>query len=185
MQESEVAPAPEMLDADGQLAVVAGQLRTGTPPAPVAVRTFLSWFGIQRRAYYKVRAIRAALKKAGLLTVPDFESAYIDAPMTFALPPVSAAGNIPLPPVTGTGSSGASASLSVATPEGVAIPAFLGGATADPTYRIGNLAAANNPPIGVKPGASLQEAVTLLLSHDFSQLPVMQTEYAVKGMVSW
>lgn len=182
---NEANPSPEMPDANGQLAGVAAQLKAGAQPSPVAVRTFLSWFGIQRRGYYKIREIRAALKKANLLTVPDFESAYIDAAMTFALPPVSSGGAAALPPITVSGSAGASVSLSMATVDGVAIPALLGGATADPTYRIGKLAAANNAPIGVKPGASLQEAVTLLLSHDFSQLPVMQSEYSVKGMVSW
>ena len=178
----ESSSSPEMLDADGQLAAVATQLKAGAQPSPVTVRTFLSWFGIQRRGYYKVREIRAALKKAALLTVPDFESAYIDAAMTFALPPVSPGGAKPLPPMSVGGGAGVSVSLSIATADGVAL---LGGATSDPTYRIGKLAAANNTPIGVKPGASLQEAVTLMLSHDFSQLPVMQSEHSLKGMVSW
>jgi CBS domain-containing protein len=179
------ATPPEMLDADGQLAAIATQLKAGTAPSPVTVRTFLSWFHVQRRGYYKVREIRSALKKADLLTVPDFESAYIDAVMTFALPLVAGTGAVSTTPPSVIGSSSVSMNLSVATADGVVIPQLLGGAAADPTYRIGKLAAANNPPIGVKPGASLKEAVTLLLSHDFSQLPVMQSEYVVKGMVSW
>jgi CBS domain-containing protein len=183
--EVEPTSPPVVLDADAQLAAVAAQLNAGTQPSVVTVRTFLSWFGIQRRGYYKVREIRAALRKAGLLTVPDFESAYIDSAMTFALPPVSGTGAVAPPPLTVSGSAAVAVSLSVATADGVAVPALLGGATADPTYRIGKLAAANKPPISVKPGASVQEAVTLLLSHDFSQLPVMQSEYSVKGMVSW
>jgi len=180
-----MSPSPEMPDANGQLGTVAGQLKAGVQPSPVTVRTFLSWFGIQRRGYYKVQEIRTALKKANLVTAPDFESAYIDAAMTFALPPVSLPGTAAPLPITVGGGAGVSMGVSLAAAEGMTIPAMLGGATADPTYRIGKLAAANNPPIGVKPGASLQEAVTLLLSHDFSQLPIMQSEHSVKGMVSW
>ncbi|MBC7876571.1 MAG: CBS domain-containing protein [Anaerolineales bacterium] len=55
----------------------------------------------------------------------------------------------------------------------------------DPTYRIGKLESANNRPISVKPESSLQEIVTKMLAHDFSQLPVMTSERDVKGVVSW
>lgn len=180
------APLPlEMLDAVGQLAAVAAQLQAGTAPSPITVRTFLSWFGIHRRGFYKVREIRSALKNAGLATVPDFESAYIDSAMTFALPPASIGVTATSTQTLNIGVSGVALSGSMGAVEVVANSTFLSGASADPTYRIGKLAAANKPPVGVKPGATLQEAVTLLLSHDFSQLPVMQSEYSVKGMVSW
>jgi hypothetical protein len=56
---------------------------------------------------------------------------------------------------------------------------------ADPTYRINRLAAANKPPLSVKPDAPLREATTLMLANDYSQLPVMTTEREVKGVVSW
>jgi CBS domain-containing protein len=55
----------------------------------------------------------------------------------------------------------------------------------DPTYRISKLAAAGNKPISVAPDQSLQVATTLMLTHDFSQLPVMTSEYDVKGIVTW
>ena len=54
-----------------------------------------------------------------------------------------------------------------------------------PTYRIGKLAAANRQTQSVTPDASLSEAVTLMLLHDFSQLPVMQGDRQVKGVISW
>lgn len=41
------------------------------------------------------------------------------------------------------------------------------------------------PEQSVKPNSTLREAVTLMLTHDFSQLPVMQSERDVKGVVSW
>ncbi len=55
----------------------------------------------------------------------------------------------------------------------------------DPTYRISKLAAASNKPVSVAPDQSLQMATTLMLTHDFSQLPVMTSDYDVKGIITW
>ena len=55
----------------------------------------------------------------------------------------------------------------------------------DPTYRISKLAAANRKPVVVTPNDTLQKVVTLMLTYDFSQLPVMTSERDVKGMASW
>ena len=54
-----------------------------------------------------------------------------------------------------------------------------------PTYCIGKLAAAGNKPVSVAPDQSLQVATTLMLAHDFSQLPVMTSDYDVKGVITW
>ena len=55
----------------------------------------------------------------------------------------------------------------------------------DPTYRIGRLQSANKPPVSVKPDAELQQAVTLMMTNDYSQLPVMTGTRDVEGIVSW
>ncbi|MDT9580599.1 CBS domain-containing protein [Stenotrophomonas indicatrix] len=55
----------------------------------------------------------------------------------------------------------------------------------DPTFRLGRLEAANKPVISVAPNDSLAKAVTLMLTYDFSQLPVMVGARDVKGTVSW
>lgn len=55
----------------------------------------------------------------------------------------------------------------------------------DPTYRIGKLPSANNPPVSVTADSSIQQAITLMLMNDFSQLPVMEGERTVKGVISW
>ncbi len=52
-------------------------------------------------------------------------------------------------------------------------------------YRIDGLESANRKPVSVKPDSQLFEATTLMLTNDFSQLPVMTTERDVKGTVSW
>lgn len=177
-------------DAYSRLRSIAEQLRSnGDAPERVTVRSLLRWFGVYRRGYYKVRRIRKALADVGLRTKPDFESAWIDSEVTFtlaqapadenaeAVPPLVEAVEVIAPPDT----------LPVTTPTDLApsTVTLLGGSIADPTYRIGKLAAANRPPLTVGPEASLQEAVTLMLSHDYSQLPVMQGERSVKGVISW
>jgi hypothetical protein len=55
----------------------------------------------------------------------------------------------------------------------------------DATVRIGQLESARAAPISVKPDTSLREAVTLMMAHDYSQLPIMTTARDVKGLISW
>jgi len=180
---SDVIGSIPAIDPNKQLAEIEAQLKAGGSPPSVSIRTFLGWFGTYRRGYYKVRSIREALARFGLKTVPDFESAYIDAAMSFAIasaPDSTGIASLPFEP-----GGSATADGSIAAAEAHATDSLIGGATADPTYRIGKLAAANNSPVGVKPGSTLAEAVTLMLSHDFSQIPVMQSSHTVKGVVTW
>ena len=55
----------------------------------------------------------------------------------------------------------------------------------DPTYRIGALESANRKPVSVKPDHPLSKATTVMLSQEFSQVPVMTNGRDVKGVVSW
>jgi predicted transcriptional regulator len=57
--------------------------------------------------------------------------------------------------------------------------------TSDPTFRIGRLPAANKPLVTVNQNDELSRAVTLMMQYDFSQLPVMQGEREVKGVITW
>ena len=58
-------------------------------------------------------------------------------------------------------------------------------ADASTIYRIDGLESANRKPVSIKPDSDLTEATTVMLTNDFSQLPVMTTERDVKGAVSW
>ena len=60
-----------------------------------------------------------------------------------------------------------------------------GNASLDPTFRLGRLGAANKEVVSVKPNESLDKAITLMLTNDFSQLPVMTGNREVKGIVNW
>ncbi|RPH75955.1 MAG: CBS domain-containing protein [Nitrospiraceae bacterium] len=146
-----------MSQSDEKLEAIRAQLKKGVAPQKETVRSFLLWFGAERRGYRVVRQIRYRLKKFGLATSPDFEYSYIDGYIGFVHAP--------------------SEEDSKATEVGTT--------AADPTYRLARLESANKPPVSVKPDATLEQAITLMLTSDFSQLPVMTTLRDVKGVVSW
>lgn len=146
-----------MTVSEEKLAAIAAQLKKGVSPSRETVRTFLLWFGAERRGYNVIRNVRSSLKRHGLSTWPDFEYTWLDGTIAFA----------------------------VAPPEGSPVTAPSGTAATDPTFRIGRLDAANKAPVSVKPDATLQQAVTIMLTNDFSQLPVMTGPRDLKGIVSW
>jgi len=109
-----------------KLAEIAKQIKKGVKPKRVSARTFIGWFGAQRRTPTNVWWIRAGLKKYNLITKPDFESVYIDSLISLQL-----ASQEP-------------------SKDGQPLVTDL---NVDPTYRIGKLASANRPPVSVKPDA--------------------------------
>lgn len=145
---------------DCKLKEIATELDNGKEPDRITTRTFIGWFGAKRRRENAVAAIRAALSKHRLVTVPDFQQAYIDEEISFErLSPAEGE--------TDTESLGAASTGN------------------DPTQRINKLEAANKEPTQINPDSPLRNAVTLMMAHKYSQLPVMTTPYEVKGMISW
>lgn len=142
-----------------KLGEIAEQIKKGIKPQSVTARTFIGWFGAQRRSSWNVIYIRNLLKENQLVTDPDFEYAYIDSYISF---------------------------LSAPKKKHVqAQQEILRDVYTDPTYRIGKLASANRPPVGVRPDDSIAKAITLMNLHDYSQLPVMTSEREVKGIITW
>ena len=129
----------------------------GAAPSPeqLTVREFLSWFGYARRGRNKVSRIRHVLAELDLWTVPDFEVTWVDARISIELDPEAV--------------------------EGITASE----AQIDPTVRIGAIEAANRRPTVVSPNSPLSVATTLMQTNDFSQLPVMQNERDVNGIISW
>ncbi len=62
---------------------------------------------------------------------------------------------------------------------------LVGGEIPDPTIRIGTLPSAVRLPVTVNRDTSVREAVTQMLLRDYSQLPVVQGERTILGVVSW
>lgn len=131
----------------------------------ITVRTLLAWFGAERRLPATIALVRDAFDKMQIASEPDFEFAYLDAPIKFVR-------------LDGSDSS-------VEAPNNEPSALIVTEPWVDPTYRIGKLPAANNRPQSVNPEAALSEAITQMLSFDFSQIPVMTSERVVKGVVTW
>jgi predicted transcriptional regulator len=169
----------EVSESEGpeRLKQVAQRTREGNNET-ATIREILSWFGAYRRGYWIVEEVRAALKKVGLITVPDFEAGYIDGEVQFKL----AAPPEPLHPQQNSTESVevASPAEESPTPGTESAPVY-----SDPTYRISRFTATNRPVIFVAPDAKLEQAVTLMLLNDFSQLPVMTSDREVKGVITW
>jgi len=145
------------------------------------VRALLSWFGAERRGYWKIREIRKALNKVKLKTEPDFDETWIDAQIAFV------------------SKTKADKTLSSCEVSSESEPdSEKGQETSDLTpvskksaddatnrIKIGMLAAANRPPLCVSPDTTVSEAITLMLQHDYSQLPITTNVRDVKGIFSW
>ncbi len=145
-----------MTPLDDKLKAISDQLKKGVAPQRETVRTLLRWFGSERRGVYVIWGIRNQLKKYGIATSPDFESEYIDGYISFVL----------APPGKDLDKTDLTASI-------------------DPSYRLGRLDAANRPPVSVKPDTTVQQVITIMMTRDFSQIPVMTTDREVKGVISW
>src|SRR5260370_309684 len=166
----------QMKNIPEELREIAERVQKGSKPR-ASVRTVLKWFEAERRGLRIVRQIRRALKRVKLTTVPDLEGAYIDSQVTF----ISKEEGEKKAQKSGTTVDDKSAAAVESMATGTAnspIPL-------DPTYRIGRLESANKPVISVKPDETVQRAATLMLNHNFPQLPVMVNERDVKGIVTW
>lgn len=173
-----------------RLLEISEQVKRGEKPSPERVRTFLSWFGVERRGPNVSYDIQQMLKNLGLKTNPNFIHTYIDSEIEFIPFQKTEDGDIQTntkeTPISieiddnNTGYMPPTETISVISENILSEVEFT-----DPTYRIGKLESANNRPISVKPEGSLQEIVTKMLANDFSQLPVMTSERDVKGVVSW
>jgi CBS domain-containing protein len=163
-----------------QLKEIADQVAQGNQRNE-SVRTLLSWFGAERRGYWKVREIRKALSKVKLTTEPDFEGAWIDATVAF----------LPKPKVGKTPTSSAAPAMAEGASQKAQKVADSppaprkSGDDAISRIKIGMLAAANRPPLCISPDAKISEAITLMLQHDYSQLPVTTSVRDLKGIISW
>ncbi len=161
-----------------KLKEVKTKLDRGENIDPISVRKFLSWFwNSQRRGWYVVKTIREALADQQLETFPDFNSAYIDSLIEFRKLPVPS-------------KKEAAKKIEESAehqPENIAEKNSDELLNLDePTYRISRLEAANKDLIFVTPDSELSETITLMMTYDFSQLPVMQNpKRNLKGVISW
>jgi hypothetical protein len=153
-----------------RLEQIKSSLQKGEIVQSVTVREFIPWFNAERRSSLVRWQIRQHLKEVKLRTTPNFMDAYIDSPISFEL-------------VEPQNNESPSSEPSLANDS--QDTSLIAGSLSDPAFRIGRLESANKKPLSVKPDSSINEAVTLMLMYNYSQLPVMTNEREVKGIIGW
>ena len=135
------------------------------------VRTLLAWFGQKRRGSSVVWTVRRALRDLGLRTDPDFSTIGIDAVVSFSLVPAKASTGQDRSGTTDGGTAGGNGGTE-------SLPT-------DPALYVGMLPAATSGVITVRRDCTLSAAVTEMMYHNYSQLPVTQDLRRIDGMISW
>lgn len=162
--------------------------RTGKTHS-IKVRELLNHFGQERRGREVIRFINYKLRYLGLDTEPRFDEVHIDGNVRIIPRPKRLPGR---PRKHGTEPATAVASTSAPQHAPTAISTSTVGEADEeaeearrPYLTIGLLACADRKPHCVRPGDDLKTAVTLLLMHKISHVPVMQTERVAEGVITW
>ncbi|KQQ63612.1 hypothetical protein ASF66_04515 [Pseudomonas sp. Leaf129] len=147
---------------------------TSGGPEQHTVRELLRWYRYERRGRFIVWVIQRDLKSLNICVEPNIEYAYLDGLLTF-LPEQISSGELDLEPVSTDEVDDVEESHAM----------LITSEFEDPTQRIGRLPSANARPVSVNPNATVAEAVTIMLLNDYSQLPVMQGDRSIKGVITW
>lgn len=179
---SEDVPAVEAPAAEpaatplGQLNEVAREIRAGESRTKT-LRSLLSIFGQARRGSVVNLRVANTLAGAGLRTEPDFREVGLDHRLRFVL------ADTPEP----SGDSAESTSDTTADDIEV-VPNEVPKRRDATLYRVVRFIADDKRDDGlvsVSPDATIKKAITLMLCHDFSQLPVMGNSKHALGLFSW
>lgn len=138
-----------------QLDELAVKVRADEAPK-VLVRDLLGWFGATRPGARAVSTINDALDRLDLASDPPLDQAPVDAWITLRPRVVSASS------------------------DGAAAPKLRYAG-----FRVGALLRGDRALVSVKPDAPVREAVTQMLLHDYSQLPVLRNDWDCLGFVTW
>lgn len=146
-------------------------------PRQVTVRELIGIWGSRVRDFGVNERVNADLNNRGLTTRPDFRAVTLDDTVSVILttqmpsdePPVGIADK-------------PSAALEVAQ---VTITADDDEVAWDHGLTIGNLPSASKTVSSVAPDATFEQAITMMIIEDYSQLAVMSSPRNLKGAVSW
>ncbi|MBZ6132071.1 MULTISPECIES: CBS domain-containing protein [Streptomyces] len=168
-------------------------------PLTLSIRDFLAVWGVQRRHPASTEQIKNDLEARGLVTVPPFTDGTLDS--RIAVLPGGAepdeSGTSAVSRLASTGLSEAIGHLfdSVNQVVGSAAPATSAGLAGRLpeegdeaqaiAYRVSNLESANRMPECVRVGDDLDTATTLMVLRGYSQLPVLDSDGRLRGVVSW
>ncbi|MER6843787.1 CBS domain-containing protein [Streptomyces platensis] len=189
---SEGKPDPGRPDADEFAATLTEpaklyeEVRRRSPDEPLtlSIRDFLAVWGVQRRHPAATEQIKSGLEARGLVTIPPFTEGTLDSQVA-----VLAGGAEPDESGTSavTRLSGSS-DLSAAVQSAAHAVGQLPDEEADVqtvAYRVSNLESANRMPESVQVGDSLGTAMTIMVLRGYGQLPVLDADGRLRGVVSW
>ncbi|MGW0333108.1 CBS domain-containing protein [Streptomyces sp. NPDC003011] len=158
--------------------------RSADEPLTLSIRDFLAVWGVQRRHPAATEQIGNDLEARGLVTIPPFTEGTLDSQIA-----VLAGGAEP-------DESGTSAvtRLSGSTVRSPAVRSAAHAAvhlaeeeteTQTVAYRVSNVDSANRMPESVRVGDSIGTAMTIMVLRGYSQLPVLDADGRLRGVVSW
>lgn len=139
-------------------ALYAAALAREDTPLKLTIRQLLRAHNFTRRTGNAVADIEEALASSGLVAQPSIADGWLDSIVTLQL----------LQPTP---------SEEPSAPSAVTL--------APVTLRVASLEAANASVVAVGPTDTVERACTLMLMHDFSQLPVIDENGQLHGAVSW
>ncbi len=158
--------------------VLAKQAAETGSPRHLAVRELVGIWGARGRDYGVNERIAADLINNGMTTMPDFRAVTLDDQVSIVLTTQAASD---ITPTAGADellsqpANSAQASLTVSDDD----------SAWDHGLTIGNLRSALRDVCLVAPDATFDEAITLMLTNDYSQLAVMAGPRNLKGAVTW
>ena len=147
-------------------------------PQRLTVRELITIWGASGRSFEVNERVDADLGNNGMTTRPDFRAVTLDDMVAIVL--ITQVSDDEGPTLGEQGmSAGTVASTQVGVAENDDEYAWDHGLT------IGNLPSASRKVCSVAPDATFEEAITLMLTNDYSQLAVMTSPRDLKGAVSW
>lgn len=133
------------------------QIKETKIPYKITIRRLLWLFDYsQKRTSGNVWRLNEYLQKEKLITEPNYQYGWIDDEIELKEPPKA-----------------------TIKKEDISIDTF------DPISQVSNLKAANKLPISIKKEESIEKAYHLMWENDFSQIPVMNDERNVLGIITW
>jgi restriction system protein len=159
--------------------------RGSEEPLTLSIRDFLAVWGVQRRYPAATEQIKSDLEARGLVTVPPFTEGTLDSQIAVlaggAEPDASGISAV-------TKLSGSTSLLAAVQSAAHAVIGLLTDDEAETqtvAYRVSNLDSANRMPDSVRVGDSLGTAMTIMVLRGYSQLPVLDADGRLRGVVSW
>jgi predicted transcriptional regulator len=147
-------------------------------PQSLSVRNLLAHWGLQRRGQDVIFRVERDLANAGLVARPSISGGSIDSQVSIEV--------LPVPIETTSGFEGTSANMIEARGGALETAGVIESpVVTDSLLMISHIPSASRLPESVSPTDTLLLAQSKMMARRFSQLPVMQNDRTIKGVVSW